>query len=72
VVVDGVHPHDVGEYLDATGIEVRVGHHCAQPVHRRYGATASTRASVYLYSTAAEVDGFLEAMAGVRAYFGKD
>lgn len=71
VVVDGVHPHDVGQVLDASGIAVRVGHHCAQPVHRRYGATASTRASVYLYSSAAEVDAFLEALAGVRAYFGR-
>ncbi|HEY6796043.1 MAG TPA: SufS family cysteine desulfurase [Kineosporiaceae bacterium] len=71
VVVAGVHPHDVGQVLDAAGIAVRVGHHCAQPVHRRYGATASTRASVYLYSTADEVDAFLEALAGVRAYFGR-
>lgn len=71
VVVDGVHPHDVGQVLDASGIEVRVGHHCAQPVHRRYGATASTRASLYLYSTAAEVDAFCEALTGVRAYFGR-
>jgi cysteine desulfurase/selenocysteine lyase len=71
VVVDGVHPHDVGQVLDAQGIAVRVGHHCAQPVHRRYGATASTRASVYLYSTAAEVDAFLQALSGVRAYFGR-
>jgi cysteine desulfurase/selenocysteine lyase len=71
IVVDGVHPHDVGQVLDASGIEVRVGHHCAQPVHRRYGATASTRASLYLYSTPAEVDAFCEALAGVRGYFGK-
>ncbi|MFN0283822.1 MAG: SufS family cysteine desulfurase [Kineosporiaceae bacterium] len=70
VVVDGVHPHDVGQVLDDRGIAVRVGHHCAQPVHRRYGATASTRASVYLYSTASEVDVFVEALGGVRAYFG--
>jgi cysteine desulfurase/selenocysteine lyase len=71
VVVDGVHPHDVGQVLDASGIEVRVGHHCAQPVHRRYGATASTRASLYVYSTPAEVDAFCEALSGVRAYFGR-
>jgi cysteine desulfurase / selenocysteine lyase len=71
VVVDGVHPHDVGQVLDAAGVAVRVGHHCAQPVHRRYGATASTRASVYLYTTPEEVDAFLEALAGVRSYFGR-
>ncbi len=69
VVVDGVHPHDVGQLLDSHGIAVRVGHHCAQPVHRRFGATATTRASVYLYNTAAEVDRFLAALSGVRAYF---
>ena len=69
VVVDGVHPHDVGQVLDAAGIAVRVGHHCAQPVHRRYGATASTRASAYLYTTEAEIDAFLDALDGVRLYF---
>jgi cysteine desulfurase/selenocysteine lyase len=72
VVVDGVHPHDVGQFLDHQGIAVRVGHHCAQPVHRRYGATASTRASVYLYTTAEEVDRFVRSLAGVRGYFGVD
>ena len=56
--------------LDAAGIAVRVGHHCAQPVHRRYGVTASTRASVALYTTPAEVDAFLDALSGVRGYFG--
>ncbi len=70
VVVEGVHPHDVGQFLDNEGIAVRVGHHCAQPVHRRYGATASTRASVYLYSTTAEVDAFVETLGRVRDYFG--
>ncbi len=71
VVVEGVHPHDVGQVLDDAGVAVRVGHHCAQPVHRRFGATASTRASAYLYTTAAEVDAFLDALSGVRAYFGR-
>ena len=71
VEVEGVHPHDVGQVLDHAGVAVRVGHHCAQPVHRRYGATASTRASAYLYTTPADVDAFLDALAGVRSYFGK-
>ncbi len=71
VVVDGVHPHDVGQVLDAEGIAVRVGHHCAQPVHRRYGATASTRASAYVYTTPDEVDAFVAALGRVRAYFGQ-
>jgi cysteine desulfurase/selenocysteine lyase len=70
VDVDGVHAHDVGQVLDAAGIAVRVGHHCAQPVHRRYGITATTRASVQLYTTPEEVDAFLAALAGVRGYFG--
>lgn len=68
--VAGVHAHDVGQYLDAAGIAVRVGHHCAQPLHRRLGLNASTRASTYLYNTTAEVDAFLAAVAGVRGYFG--
>ncbi|NVN00086.1 SufS family cysteine desulfurase [Arthrobacter sp. SDTb3-6] len=68
--VDGVHAHDVGQFLDAAGVAVRVGHHCAQPLHRRLGLSASTRASAYLYNTTEEVDAFLAAVAGVRPYFG--
>ena len=68
--VAGVHAHDVGQFLDSKGIAVRVGHHCAQPLHRRLGLTASTRASTYLYNTTSDVDAFLAAVAEVRAYFG--
>lgn len=68
--VAGVHAHDVGQFLDAAGIAVRVGHHCAQPLHRRLGLNSSTRASTYLYNTTAEVDAFLAAVTGVRSYFG--
>ncbi|MBT8161154.1 MULTISPECIES: aminotransferase class V-fold PLP-dependent enzyme [Arthrobacter] len=68
--VAGVHAHDVGQYLDELGIAVRVGHHCAQPLHRRLGLTASTRASTYLYTTTDEVDVLLEAVAQIRPYFG--
>ena len=67
--VEGVHAHDVGQFLDSRGIAVRVGHHCAQPLHRRLGLTATTRASAYLYNTTDDVDRFLDAVAGVRAYF---
>jgi len=67
--VAGVHAHDAGQFLDARGIAVRVGHHCAQTLHRRLGLTASVRASVYLYNTAHDVDVFLEAAAGIRPYF---
>ena len=70
VVVDGVHAHDVGQYLDDAGIAVRVGHHCTQPLHRRFGISASTRASTYLYSTTEEVDRFLASLSEVRGFFG--
>ena len=68
--VEGVHPHDVGQLLDTRGIAVRVGHHCAQPLHRDLGVTASTRASSYIYNTTDDVDRFLEELAKVRTYFG--
>lgn len=68
--LDGVHAHDVGQVLDARGIAVRVGHHCAQPLHRRFGLTASVRASAALYNTVDEIDVFLDALSGVRRYFG--
>ncbi|HWG94617.1 MAG TPA: cysteine desulfurase [Mycobacteriales bacterium] len=69
-VVDGVHPHDVGQSLDDLGIAVRVGHHCAAPVCRRYGVPATARASTYLYNTEAEVDRFLEGLEQVQAFWG--
>ncbi|PZU39221.1 MAG: cysteine desulfurase [Microbacterium sp.] len=68
--VDGVHAHDVGQFLDARGVAVRVGHHCAQPLHRRLGLTASVRASAAFYNTDDEIDRMLQAVADVRAYFG--
>jgi cysteine desulfurase/selenocysteine lyase len=68
--VDGVHSHDVGQFLDDQGIAVRVGHHCAQPLHRRLGLVSTTRASTYLYNTTEDVDAFLAAVAGVRGFFG--
>jgi cysteine desulfurase/selenocysteine lyase len=71
-VVEGIHSHDVGQFLDDRGIAVRVGHHCAQPVHRRFGATASTRISTYLYNTADEVDQAIQAVSDSRAFFGVD
>ncbi|WP_293697705.1 SufS family cysteine desulfurase [uncultured Agrococcus sp.] len=71
-IVDGVHAHDVGQLLDVQGIAVRVGHHCAQPLHRRFGVAATTRASAYVHTTEAEIDRLLEAVAGVRGYFGVD
>lgn len=69
-VVDGVHAHDVGQVLDASGIAVRVGHHCAWPLHRRFGVAATTRASFHVYNTPAEVDALLTALDAVPAVFG--
>ncbi|WP_399546059.1 aminotransferase class V-fold PLP-dependent enzyme [uncultured Microbacterium sp.] len=68
--LDGVHAHDVGQFLDSRGIAVRVGHHCAAPLHARFGLTASVRASTALYNTADEVEAFLDALAQVRRFFG--
>lgn len=68
--LEGVHAHDAGQFLDDRGIAVRVGHHCAQPLHRRFNLTASTRASTYLYNTTSDVDAFLDALADVRSFFG--
>lgn len=69
-VVDGVHAHDVGQVLDDAGVAVRVGHHCAQPLHRRFGVAATARASAAVYTTLEEIEVFREALAGVRAFFG--
>jgi cysteine desulfurase/selenocysteine lyase len=68
--VDGVHPHDVGQFLDSRGVAVRVGHHCAEPLHRFLGVSASTRASAYLYNTESDVDALLNAVSDVRSFFG--
>ncbi|MFG3341461.1 cysteine desulfurase [Glycomyces sp. NPDC048151] len=65
-----VHPHDVGQILDAEGIAVRVGHHCAKPTCARFGVTATTRASGYVYNTHEEIDRLVEALGQVRKVFG--
>jgi len=67
--LDGVHPHDVGQVLDAQGIAVRVGHHCARPACARYGVAAMTRASFYVYTTTDEVDALVRGLDGVRRMF---
>ncbi|WBO67438.1 cysteine desulfurase [Streptomyces camelliae] len=68
--VDGIHPHDVGQVLDDRGVAVRVGHHCARPIVRRYGIPATTRASFYVYNTLAEVDALVEGVRAAQRYFG--
>jgi cysteine desulfurase/selenocysteine lyase len=67
--LEGVHPHDVAQVLDADGIAVRAGHHCAKPLMRRFGVTATTRASLYLYTTTAEIDALVDALGKSRALF---
>jgi cysteine desulfurase / selenocysteine lyase len=68
--VAGIHAHDLGQFLDDRGIAVRVGHHCAQPLHRRLGLTATTRASAGIYTTDGEIDLFLQGVGDARSYFG--
>ncbi len=63
------HPHDVAQVLDSLGIAVRAGHHCAMPIHERYGLMATTRASFYLYNTEQEVDRLVEGLYRVRQLF---
>jgi len=70
LTVDGVHPHDVGQILDAEGVEVRVGHHCARPVCVRYGVPATTRVSPYLYTTTGDIDALVRGLYTVRKVFG--
>jgi cysteine desulfurase/selenocysteine lyase len=64
-VLDGAHPHDVGEILGREGVCVRTGHHCAQPLMRRLGATATTRASYSAFSTVADTDRLIEGLGTV-------
>jgi cysteine desulfurase / selenocysteine lyase len=68
-VLDGVHPHDVAQILDTYGVAVRAGHHCAQPLHEKFGIPASTRASFYLYNTHTEVDQLIAGLYKVKDIF---
>ncbi|MEK6574824.1 MAG: aminotransferase class V-fold PLP-dependent enzyme, partial [Chloroflexota bacterium] len=67
--LDGVHPHDVAQILDSRGIAVRAGHHCAMPLHDRFGLAATARASFYLYNTQSEVDRLIEGLYEVKKVF---
>jgi cysteine desulfurase/selenocysteine lyase len=69
-VIEGVHAHDVATVLDGEGIAVRAGHHCAQPILRRFGVTATVRASFALYNQRADVDRLIAGLAAVRKLFG--
>lgn len=68
--LDGIHPHDVAQILDKDGIAVRAGHHCAQPLHEKFGIPATSRASFYLYNTKEEVDLLVNGIYKVKEMFG--
>ncbi|MFI9596853.1 cysteine desulfurase [Nonomuraea sp. NPDC052265] len=68
--LEGIHPHDVGQILDDQfGVAVRVGHHCARPLHLRFGIPATTRASFYLYNTTGEIDALVRGLHHVQKVF---
>jgi cysteine desulfurase/selenocysteine lyase len=67
--LEGVHPHDVAQILDQDGIAIRAGHHCAQPLHEKFGIPATSRASFYLYSTKDEVDLLVNGLYKVKEMF---
>ncbi|GAA2591338.1 cysteine desulfurase [Actinomadura fulvescens] len=68
--VDDIHPHDVGQVLDEFGIAIRVGHHCAWPICRRFGIPATTRATLYIYNNLADVDALAEGVRKAQKFFG--
>jgi cysteine desulfurase/selenocysteine lyase len=70
-VVDGVHAHDVGQVLDDDGVAVRVGHHCAMPLHRRFEVAATARASFAIYNTLDEVDRLVAGVRHAIDFFGR-
>ncbi|HYN38799.1 MAG TPA: cysteine desulfurase, partial [Rhodospirillales bacterium] len=69
-VIDGVHPHDIATVLDRSGVAIRAGHHCAQPLMRRLGVSATARVSFGLYNTIGDVDALVAALAEVHELFG--
>jgi cysteine desulfurase / selenocysteine lyase len=70
-IVDGIHAHDVGQVLDDDGVAVRVGHHCAWPLHRHFGIAATARASFALYNTFDEVDRLIAGVRRAIDFFGR-
>lgn len=68
--IDGIHSHDIGQFLDDDGIAVRVGHHCAEPLLTHFGLSGTTRASFYIYNTLDEVDRLVDGITRVQKFFG--
>jgi cysteine desulfurase/selenocysteine lyase len=69
--VEGIHPHDLGQYLDSSGIAVRTGHHCAWPLTRALGVPATTRASLYIYNDHSDIDALVAGVKDAKKYFGQ-
>jgi cysteine desulfurase/selenocysteine lyase len=69
-VMSGVHPHDIATIVDRSGVAIRAGHHCAQPLMQRLGIPATARASFGMYNTHEDVEAFVAAVRGVREMFG--
>jgi cysteine desulfurase/selenocysteine lyase len=68
--LEGVHPHDIAQILDRYGVAVRAGHHCAQPLHEKFGISATARASFYIYSLKSEIDKMVDGIYEVKKIFG--
>jgi cysteine desulfurase/selenocysteine lyase len=68
--LEGIHPHDLAQLLDADGVAIRAGHHCAMPLHDRFGLTATARASFYVYNVAEEVDRLIASLYRAKDRFG--
>lgn len=68
--VDQVHPHDISEVLSSDGMDIRAGHHCAQPLHDHLGIHSTARASLMFYNTKEEIDRFLESVSNIRRRMG--
>ena len=68
--LDGIHPHDLGQFLDSKGIAVRTGHHCAWPLARKFKIQSTTRASLYLYNEISDIDALLAGVQDAKKFFG--
>lgn len=68
-VMEGIHPSDIGSLIDHEGIAIRAGHHCAQPLMKRFGIPATARASFAIYNTESEIDALQKALVKVKEFF---
>jgi cysteine desulfurase/selenocysteine lyase len=67
--VDGIHPHDLAQFLNEDNIAIRVGHHCAQPLLSTLGENATARLSFYIYNDESDIDKFYNSLMNIRKYF---